>query len=201
IQMPPSEAVQDMIFLSLGMRRLASDIGFIRLMEYYGTPEESSEGHSHATGYGSGSYPEIYPRALHILSLDPYYRRVCLYAAGALAFNLDRSEEAIKILQYAMRWDPQELNYKSYLAAIGYQKAKDPVKVAEFLTPVALSPECPSMIKQLVAFLNKKAGRLQEALKIYEDILLTTQDSGYQNQAAQQIKYLREQLKIGGKKK
>ncbi|MBI4051481.1 MAG: hypothetical protein HY400_03135, partial [Elusimicrobia bacterium] len=46
IQMPPSEAVQDMIFLSLGMRRLASDIGFIRLMEYYGTPEESSEGHS-----------------------------------------------------------------------------------------------------------------------------------------------------------
>ncbi|MBI4056349.1 MAG: hypothetical protein HY399_02255, partial [Elusimicrobia bacterium] len=86
IRMKASEAVRDIAFLSLGMRRLGADVEFIQLMQYYGTSEEEQEHHRHDLKYGAGNYPEFFVRARHILDLDPYYRNACLYAAGVLAF-------------------------------------------------------------------------------------------------------------------
>ena len=185
--------------LSLGIRRLAADVWFIRLIQYYGTCQcpdgenqpspEAEDGapghhchHHHDHGdhdAGTGKYPDIFPRSRHILDLDPYFTHAGLYSAGVLAFNLGRSDEAIELINQAKRYQPREWKYDAYLAAIGYRLAGNPEKVADMLAPVVRDPECPTMIKQLVAFLNKRLKRYRAAAEIYEDIARTARNPHY----------------------
>lgn len=205
-------ALSDAGVLSLGIRRLAADIWFIRLMQYYGTQqcldEEKKEdshrsvvqGYHHHHDYGdrdagTGKYPDIFPRSRHILDLDPYFTHAGLYSAGALAFNLGRSDEAIELIEQAKRYEPREWKYSAYLAAIGYRLAGNPGKVADILAPVVRDPECPTMIKQLVAFLNKKIKRYRAAAEIYADIAMTARDPYYVRNSRQELAKLEKILR------
>jgi len=196
-------AVEDALALSLGLRRLAADVWFIRLMQYYGAPDmeernlsyeaKPDPGHGqpghHCEGehFGEGKYPDFLPLSRHILALDPYFTNAGLYAAGSLAFNMYRPEEAISFLNGAMLYHPKEWKYATLLAAIGYSKAKDPAKVARIITPLIMEPDCPVMLRQLAAFLNKKAGNYSTAYSIYKTILETTKDRFYIDNARKEM--------------
>ncbi|MEI8191269.1 MAG: hypothetical protein WCI75_16255, partial [candidate division NC10 bacterium] len=92
-------AARDVSLIALGMRRLAADLEFVQMLVYYGTPPEGEEspfeylhstyfenrGH-HGHIHEGGVYPELGPRALRILALDPRFSYAALYSAGALAF-------------------------------------------------------------------------------------------------------------------
>ncbi|HOW89056.1 MAG TPA: hypothetical protein PL037_02150 [Elusimicrobiales bacterium] len=184
-------AVGDAIALSLGLRRLAADVWFIRLMQYYGAPSpESAEAGAGPQEYGAGAYPEFLPMARHILALDPYFTNAALFSAGSLAFNMNRPEEAVAFLEDAMSFAPREWKYATLLSAIGYSKAKDPRKVAETITPLLNEPDCPVMLRQLGAFLNKKAGDYAAAYRIYGDILATSKDPFYVDNARREMEKL-----------
>jgi len=185
-------AVEDVMALSLGLRRLAADLWFIRLMQYYGTPEverlkEENGEVELEENYGGGEYPEFLHISQHILALDPRFTNAALYSAASLAFNLSRSQEAISLLRGAMIYHPKEWKYVALLAAIGYSKAKDPAKVSELITPLIMEPDCPVMIRQLAAFLNFKAGHYRAAYEIYKTILETTKDPVYIDKAQREI--------------
>ena len=185
-------AVQDALALSLGLRRLAADVWFIRLMQYYGSHEvkrvRGEDGHIELEpDFGSGKYPEFLSLSRHILALDPYFTNAGLYAAGSLAFNLHRPEEAVSFLNGAMVYHPGEWKYVTLLAAVGYSKAKDPAKVARIIAPLLREPDCPVMLRQLAAFLNKKAGNYRAAYLIYKSILETTRDPFYINNARKEL--------------
>ncbi|MEI7481877.1 MAG: hypothetical protein WCK75_05965 [Elusimicrobiota bacterium] len=184
-------AVEDAVALALGVRRLAADLWFIRLMQYYGTPEllegEVEEEARERGENGTGKYPDFLPVARHILALDPYFTNAGLYAAGSLAFNMARPEEAVSLLNGALIYRPKEWKYVALLAAIGYSKAKDPAKVSELIKPLIMEPDCPVMIRQLAAFLNKKMGNYSDAYKIYKTILETTKDRFYIDNAGKEM--------------
>ena len=185
-------AVEDVAALSLGLRRLAADLWFIRLMQYYGTPEadrlKDGDGDIELEAdFGNGKYPEFLPIARHLLALDPHFTNAALYSAASLAFNMSRPEEAVSLLKGAMIYDPKEWKFVSLLAAIGYSKAKDPSKVSELITPLIMEPDCPVMIRQLAAFLNIKAGKYRAAYQIYKTILATTKDPVYIDKANKEI--------------
>ena len=197
-------AVEDVMTLALGLRRLAADLWFIRLMQYYGT-REAAEGisageaandsghgqpghHCHIDEhFGEGKYPDFLPMARHLLALDPYFTNACLYSATSLAFNMARPEEAIGLLNGALIYRPKEWKYLTLLAAIGYSKAKDPAKVSELIAPLIMEPDCPVMLRQLAAFLNKKAGNYRAAYRIYTTILNTTKDQFYIDNARKEM--------------
>ena len=190
-------AVEDALALALGLRRLAADIWFIRLMQYYGTPEvervtgEGGPGSQESEPeFGGGKYPDFLPIARHILTFDPYFTNAGLYAAGSLAFNMARPEEAISLLNGALVYNPKEWKYVTLLAAIGYSKAKNPAKVSELIMPLIMEPDCPVMIRQLAAFLNKKAGNYRAAYRIYATILGTTKDRFYIDNAVKEMRKL-----------
>jgi len=147
-----------------------------------------------ASPHEGGKYNEIQSRALHILSLDPYFSYSALYASGALAFNLNRTEEALSVLFYAKQYRPRDWKYDSYIAAIGYSKADAPDKVADALDNAVREPDCPAMLKQQAAYLNKKLGRLRRAYEIYADIYAHSPDEYYRNNARQQMEQLRKFL-------
>lgn len=197
-------AAEDAVALALGLRRLAADIWFIRLMQYYGTPEapedgvpgedENDPGHGQPghhcnidEHFGEGKYPDFLPMARHLLALDPYFTNAGLYSAASLAFNMARPDEAVSLLNGALVYHPKEWKYVTLLAAIGYSKAKDPAKVSELITPLIMEPDCPVMIRQLAAFLNKKAGNYRAAYRIYKTILENTKDRFYIDNARKEM--------------
>ena len=97
---------------------------------------------------------------------------------------MQRGEEAQELLNYALKYNPREWKYLTMLAAIGYSKAQNPVAVAAAIAPILTDPDCPVMLKQLAAFLNKKAGNYAAAAAIYADIAATSRDEAYVKNAA-----------------
>lgn len=221
---PPSEihvaaqgAAGDMLALAFGARRIFADVWYIRLMQYYGTPELDGAGanaeiheepgeahhHHHHHHIDGGKYGEFLGRSLHVLEIDPYFTMAALYGAGSLAFNLKRPEEAQTVLRYALRYSPKEWKYLNVLAAIGYSKAEDPAGVAAAIAPMLKDPDCPVMLKQQAAFLNKKTGNYAAAAAIYADIAATSRDQAYVRNAERELARLSGQLraeKIAGYK-
>lgn len=201
LKLEPDTAVETAGLLALGMRRLAADLGLVRLLVYYGTPEgDEAEEHEHAPfdpehperSWGGGRYHEIGPRARRILALDPTFTYAGLYAAGALAFNLNRPEEALDILEKAHAADPRNERYAAYIAAIGFHRKGDPKRVLEVLEPTLKDPDCPTMIKHLAAFLYRRTGRRADAVRLYREIVETSRDAGYVGMARRALAELGE---------
>ncbi|MCK5106203.1 MAG: hypothetical protein KAQ76_01465 [Elusimicrobiales bacterium] len=191
----------DILALNLGMRRLFADLWFVRLMQYYGTTEDGVSiykpmSKDQAEAYGSGRYPDFFSMAEHIIQLDPYFKNAVLYSAACLAFNLNKPESAIKLLNLALEYLPKEWKYLTMLAAIGYSKAENPTKVASSLMPLIKESDCPVMVKQLVAFLNKKAGNYANAYKIYLNIAETSKDKYYVENAMEELQKMRFENKL-----
>ncbi|OGR63092.1 MAG: hypothetical protein A2X31_13475 [Elusimicrobia bacterium GWB2_63_22] len=216
IRTPAAGAAADMFALALGARRLFADVWFIRLMQYYGSPEfhdeDDAEGgldwlkpkapgehrhHDHRGLNGEGRYPEFLTRARHVLEIDPNFTVAALYGAGSLAFNMGRTEEAQDLLRYALEYSPREWKYLNVLAAIGYSKANDPAAVAAAIAPMLKDPDCPVMLKQQAAFLNKKIGSYAAAAAIYADIAATSRDMAYVRNAERELQKLAAALSAG----
>ena len=140
--------------------------------------------------YGGGRYPELGLRAMRILDIDPTFSYAALYVSGALAFNLNRPDEALGVLAYALERDPLNLQYQTYVAAIGFKKRGDIEGVIRILEPVLAAPDCPTMIKSMMAFLFKKTGRTEKAARLYREILEASGDAGYREAAARMLKEL-----------
>ncbi|HVE13825.1 MAG TPA: tetratricopeptide repeat protein [Elusimicrobiota bacterium] len=194
LRLVPEEAVASASLVSLGMHRLAADLAFIRLVVYYGSPdrdareqaEHPEEGpHDHA----GGVYRDIGPRALRVLSLDPYFEYPVLYAAGALAFNLHRPDEALSLLAEALRYEPRNWKYLSYVGAVGFAKKGDPERALAELAGVLASPDCPTMLRSIAAFMCVRMGRREQAIKLYRQIL-ESRDEGYHPNARRMLERL-----------
>ena len=198
MRVPASGATGDMLALALGARRLFSDLWFIRLLQYYGTSEfcehEEAAGNPHHhcehDNFGMGKYPLFLPLARHVLEVDPAFTAAGLYGAASLAFNMERAGEAEELLRYGLKYSPREWKYLTVLAAIGYSKAKNPSAVAESIAPLLKDPDCPVMLKQQAAFLNKKAGNYAAAAAIYADIAATSRDEAYVKNALRELEKL-----------
>jgi tetratricopeptide (TPR) repeat protein len=196
-------AVRDVSLIALGMRRLAADVKFVEMLVYYGSPEERENpfeylhsyyfegagGHRHI--HEGGVYPELAPRALRVLELDPRFSYAALYAAGALAFNLQRPDEAVSLLTQARLFDPRDWRYPFYIAAIGFHKQGDGERVLSELAPVLSDPECPTMLKNMAAFLDVRLNHIPQAVRLYRQIL-ESRDTAYRTAARDALEKLGE---------
>ncbi|NLO90567.1 MAG: hypothetical protein GX410_01060 [Elusimicrobia bacterium] len=193
--------MRDAGFLAFGARRLGADTAFIELLQYYASHENHDEDpNAGFYVYGlapkpewkmeGGDYPEFMARAKRVLWLDPYFRFAVFYAAGALAFNQNRPQEALEILDIGRKWLPKEWKYDLLAAAITYSKGQESARQAAELDRVIEDPDAPDMLRQLTAFLNKKSGNYRRAYEIY-GTLLDSSNAGYAANAAAQRKILK----------
>ncbi len=183
-------AVESAGLLSLGMRRLAADLGFIRLLIYYGTPQPGAEEEEQVTQAVSSAYPELAARALRILDVDPTFTYATLYASGALAFNLNRPDEALRVLQVALSRDAHNVQYQAYVAAIGLHRRGDKAGVIRILEPILGESDCPAMIKNMMAYLYAQCGQQEKAAALYRLIQDTSKDPRYRRVAEEALKRL-----------
>jgi tetratricopeptide (TPR) repeat protein len=123
-----------------------------------------------------------------MLSLNPYYRYGVLYVAGFLAFNnpVNRPDQALALIAQAVKGDPKYWRYKMVAGAIGYTQDDRSEEAAALLEESIKDPECPSMIKSILAGIHRKAGRYGRAAELYES-LLEARDKDYAERARKNL--------------
>jgi len=150
----------------LGLRRLSSDLAWIRVLQYYGTL------HHHERG----EYENLLPMFQEVVRLDPYFHYAYLFGGGSLAFNHGRYDEAIELLQEGIKNNPKFWKFRLYIAAIVYTKTKEYDKVVPLLEEAIRYRDSPEVVKIFLANIYKAKGKYRKAIAIWENILATSRN-------------------------
>jgi len=189
----------DLSGIIFGMRRMVANIAWIQLLQYYGTPEE---GHLHTEegcpvcaeeDYGGGKYYDLLSLTQRVIRLDPYFYYVYLYSAGALAWNLYRPEEAVLLLKEGISNNPQYWRFRLYLGAVIYQQLNKFEKMVILLGEAVKYPDCPTLVKVILANIYEKQSRYLDSLKIWLEVK-ESKDEFYRLRAEKKIFELKHRL-------
>lgn len=185
----------DLSSIGLGAHRAAADIAYVQLLQYYGNPafayDDSSaepkeeprrhhhnhhhEGHHHPVTLGTEGegYVRLKEFGRRLLLLDPFFNRAILEVGGSLAFNLDRTGEALDYLHEAADLDPSYYRYKLYIAAVLYKSEGRDQSLINVLEKAIEHPDCPPMLENILANLLKKYGEYEKAAMVYLHMVQT----------------------------
>ncbi len=175
----------------LGFRRLSADLAWIRILQYYGTheDEENQDVRGEHICLKEEGYKKLSPLFQLVVRLDPYFHFAYLYGSGILAYNHERYDEAVSLLEEGVNNCPKYWKFNFYLAAIGYKRKKQENKVIYLLEKVVKYPDCPVMIKSVLAQLYEKKLQFNKAKQMWENILRTSKDRGYKEKAKKHLQY------------
>jgi len=209
---PVSEhIILDLTSVLSGVRRLGADIAWVQLLQYYGSPEKpvdkekeyelsldttrhilglkpkEESGNGHAENHynpqiAGGGYTGFLNYCLRIVDLDPYFSYVYLYGSGALAWNLNRGDEALVLLKRGIEsMERYKENITSdlhrpywrfnlYVSAIIYRKRGESEKMISLLDTAARQPEAPNVVKVILANIYQNAKKYGAALELWKEI-------------------------------
>lgn len=186
---------RDVFGVLMGMRRLTADVGWLSVLQYYGGHEKEEEGEHHE--FGGGKYHSLKKMVLRVVRLDPSFHYAYLYGAGALGWNLDRPDEALEILKEGIRYNPQYWRFRLYVGAIVYKQKGKFDEMITLLEDAVQHPDCPTMVKSILANIYEERKDYVKSLKIWIDIQESEhKDPAYIQRSEQQIKELRRKLGI-----
>ncbi|MCS7231281.1 MAG: hypothetical protein RMJ67_04000 [Elusimicrobiota bacterium] len=196
--------ILDSIGIILGIRKIVSDIAWIQLLQYYGghPPEDKHcNKHNHIeciTKIQPGKYLDFIKYVRRVTILDPLHSFAYFYGVGALAWNLERPDEALEYLKEGLKnlefqKDNPESDYwqlVKYQQAIYYKLGGKYKEMLNELKEIIQKGKAPNMVKAILANLYKKYGFYKEAILIWEE-LLDSGDPEYVERAQIQIKELK----------
>lgn len=179
--------LKDFGALSLGLRRLGADIAWIQTLQYYGTQEEGQSEFEFENGIGK--YPDFLALSQRVALIDPYFTYIYYFGSAALAWNMNRAQEAEELLRLGIQNNPHEWRLQQYLGALAFQKNHDPKKLADFLEGYIGDPECPNILRSILANLYKKQARYRDSMRVWF-VILDSKDPAYKDRAENQIQEL-----------
>jgi len=195
-----NDRLQDAAFLSAGFRRLAADVAWIQYLQFLGVREFGRGGYATQEELDSGvQYPGLMRRTLRVVRLDPWFRQAYLYGASVFAWSsaTKSPENAIALLREGIHYDPDYWMYHTFLAAIAFKEKDQFDKMAGTLENALIHPDCPAVIKSILANFYKKEKRYADALRIWQGLLTDDSAPEYHERAAGEIIRLRAALKRG----
>lgn len=176
--------LQDTAFLAGGYRRLAADTAWVQFLLYLAgaLPDDLAD-----DGIAS-----LRPMALRVTRLDPTLATTYIFAAGILAWRpgVNRVQEAADVLREGIALNPGRWDLAATLAAIGYREAGQMEKVASELEPVVRRPDCPAVIKSILASTYESLGRYREAADLWVAIVESPGGEGYRDRAERKLAVL-----------
>jgi len=182
--MTKTSGIQDAAFISLGFRALAADVAWVELLQNMG-----DYGHAEENGK---KYPFLKNDTLRVTRIDPFFVRAYLFGAATLAWltSTNRPDEAMEILAEGARYNPAYWPFRTYAAGIGYLKSNQMDSMIRMLEDAIRDPDCPTMVKSVLANSYKAKKRYAEALAIWEDVLSSESGREYYGRAREEIPQL-----------
>jgi tetratricopeptide (TPR) repeat protein len=176
--------------LLTGYKVLIGHVFWIQVIQYYGNGEN-----------GADHYSKLYDYCRLASDLNPQFIPVYTYGAAALAYQVNRLDEAVRLLQKGILANPQENRLKLMLAAIAYHSNADYNKEIPFLEFQIAQGNAPTMLVNILANTYMKAGHDEEAIRLWRHILATTDSDVQKEEASKKLKELYRTDKSSFKKK
>ncbi|MFA5139702.1 MAG: hypothetical protein WC728_10760 [Elusimicrobiota bacterium] len=174
--------LQDLGAAACGFRRVAADLAWIRFLQVL-------------SGADSFSAEAVKASASRVVRLDPNFVQPYVFGAGVLAFspNLDRTQDAIALLQEGIRRNPKEWTLQATMAAILYKLEDQPEPMMVELERLAAVDGCPVVLRAILANLYKARGRPRDALRVWLRVLESDLPPGERRRAEGQVAELMRQ--------
>lgn len=171
-------ALRAAAFLS-GYKVLIGHAFWIKVIQYYGDGSN-----------GVDRYARLYDYCRLASDLNPQFIPVYTYGAAALAYQVKRMDEAVRLLQKGIMANPKDNRLKLMLAAMAYHNNQDYEKEIPFLEIQVAQGNAPTMLVNILANTYEKAGRVDAAIRLWRQILQTTDSDVQKYEAAQRLKAL-----------
>jgi hypothetical protein len=180
---------QDAAFVATGFRRLGADVAWIQLLQNMGNFGAAKE-------FGE-DYPQLKADTLRITRIDPYFRKAYLFGAATLAWirPINRPAEALEVLQEGIHYNPQYWQFRMYVAGIGYKVSNQFDKMVGMLEDAVQQPDCPTMVKSILANAYKQQGHYADAINVWRIVLADPKGRDYYDRARHEIPILQDLLK------
>jgi len=180
----PVTRLSDFAGMAMGFRKLTADLAWIQTLIYYGTEEEGTD--PEEAENGGGRYPLFLAYCQRVAQIDPNFKYVFYYGGAALGWNLNRLDEAEAFLKEGIKAHPKEWRFQQFLAGLAYQKNHNINSLIDFLKVFIEEPDCPNILRSILANIYKKQQRYLDALRVWI-IVYDTKDPNYRERAASQI--------------
>ena len=165
---------------SLGYQTLASDLLWLKGIQYYG---------EHRRG------DRYYPLADHIFStitdLDPKFLGAYRFGAFVLAQDMGQPAAGIQLLKKGMVSNPGSWQLPFDLGFLYFTSADDDAKAAHFFKMASRFGDSPDIARRFSAFAYRRAGRADVALSLWEEIYRSSTNSVIKESALYSINSIR----------
>jgi tetratricopeptide (TPR) repeat protein len=165
---------------SLGYRTLASDLLWLKGIQYYGEHRRNDR---------------YYPLAEHIYStitdLDPQFLGAYRFGAFVLAQDMGQPAAGIQLLKKGMVSNPGEWQLPFDLGFLYFTSADDDVKAGHYFKMASRFDESPDIAKRFSAFAYRRAGRTNLSLSLWEEIYRSSSNSVIRESALYSINCIR----------
>lgn len=181
---PTPFAFRDAVLASAGLRAAAADLAWVQMLQYMAgnLPEAPADppGRKH---------DRLLSLARRVIRLDPSFHRGALYGASVLGWfeDVDRPDEAARLLEEAIRLDPAEPLYRLYLAALAFKGRGEDARMVALLEASFEDPLTPSTMRAILANLYERRGERAKALRTWRRILAEPRDEGEHGRARRKI--------------
>ena len=178
-------AARAVAFLT-GTKVLVGHVFWIKLLLYYGNDENSAT-----------RWAKLYDYCSLATDLNPGFISAYTFGASALAFHLQRIDEAARLLEKGIKANPDAQRLKFLLAAIGYQYSDRSDLVIPALEEEAGRPDAPPEMINILANTYQKVGRYQDAIRVWQGLLKNGETDEQRIVAGQKLQELYGILKKG----
>ncbi len=125
--------------VGFGYRSLLADFEYISFLQYYGNFENRKTG-----------YSELYKYIDSITDADPHFTFAYIYGSAILGFNVERHDEAIRIIEKGLKFNPKIWRLRLYLGALTFSRLGDKESYVRFLEEALKFDDHPQMIETLL---------------------------------------------------
>ncbi len=164
---------------AFGLRALTSDFYYISFLQYYGDLRNAKTQYKDLANYFNDA-----------TDADPGFEFVYLFGSAILAFNLGRYDEAVKLIEKGLSYNPKMWKLRIYLGAIAYKEKNDKEKYIKFLEDAIKYEDHPAILERLLGNIYEQIKSADEAAKYWVSVYKTTKDKETKLHAYERLMYM-----------
>jgi len=170
---------------AFGFRALTSDFYYIAFLQYYGNRDNAKTRFKDLINYLDDA-----------TDADPSFEFVYQYGGAILAFNLKKYDEAKKLLQKGLLYNPRFWKLRLYLGAIAFKEKDKKEEYVKFLEEAIKFEDHPAMIERLLGNIYEQIKPADEVAKYWLWVYKNTKDKQTRKHAYDRLMLLIQQRKI-----
>ncbi len=173
---------------SLGYRQLAADFVWLSAVQYYGEYRLDK----HDLSYFEGLINIV-------TTLDPHFVFAYIFSALVVSSDMGAFDKGVEILRRGMQHNPTSWKLPFEIGFLYYVDAGNPDLAGRYFELASRLPDSPEMAQRFAAFVYSKAGRQDNSIRMWQELLENTDEPYMRELAERYLEKLkrRQQNKVG----